>query len=214
VIPSSEDALDQAERDFADGAFSPFWDSVEQAMLKLGIVDNCVVELTAQSKRHSELTKSYKARPPLFPVDLNAVQKIGATHTTFDRIPELVRMAQCNFQFATIYEQRKTNQLLVAGFVNLGQALNGMGQRISSSIDGLSNQISEMSLTLNESVTRFREESLQSGQQLIESVEELNSTMQKEASNRTEQYERALTMLDNIQRRRIPYPRKLGDGAH
>jgi hypothetical protein len=59
----------------------------------------------------------------------------------------IVRKTQSNFQFATIYEQRKTNQILVAGFTNLAQALEYMTQRISGSIGDLANSVDAVSTT-------------------------------------------------------------------
>ena len=53
---------------------------------------------------------------------------------TAERMQAIVRKAQRNFQFATIYEQRKTNQILVAGFTTLAQALNQMTGQITASI--------------------------------------------------------------------------------
>jgi hypothetical protein len=54
----------------------------------------------------------------------------------------IVRVAQKNFQFATIYEQRKTNQLLIGGFSTLAQAINDLGSRLESSLDELTSSVS------------------------------------------------------------------------
>lgn len=62
---------------------------------------------------------------------------MSTSNTSSDRLRSIVGKAQRNFQFATIYEQRRTNQLLVAGFENLAQALDGIGFHIQSSIEAL-----------------------------------------------------------------------------
>ena len=58
-----------------------------------------------------------------------------------------------------IYEHRKTNQILVAGFRNLGQAVEEMASRITASIDSLSTSVDKMTSTLDESLRRLTEES-------------------------------------------------------
>lgn len=199
---STEELLDQAERDFKEGVFAPFWDSIEKATMRLGRFDECVQTIIINSKKHAELTKAYEARPPQFPIAVESVRGMSAANTTSDRIRSIVRKAQSNPHFAMIYEQRRTNQLLVAGFSSLAQALDGMGQRISSSIDSLGSRISEMASTLDESMTTLGEHIQTANQELIESVDSLHSTAKKEASDQAERHERALKMLDNIQKRR------------
>jgi hypothetical protein len=186
---SAEGALDRAETDFADGAFAPFWDSVENAATCIGRFDDGIRTITLSAKQHLEVTKTYEARPPQFPISSSSVRGMVVANTTTDRMRAIVRKAQCNFQFATIYEQRKTNKLLVAGFQNLAQVIDGLGDRITSSIDGLGNQISEMSSSLSHSLSELNDQS-------------------------SERHKDALEILDNIQRRRVPYPRKFGDGAY
>lgn len=208
----TEELLDQAERDFKEGVFAPFWDSIEKAMLRFSHFDECVREITINSKKHTALAKIYKSSPPQFPIDMESVDGMSAANSVSDHFKSIVRKAQSNPHFAMIYEQRRTNQLLVAGFSNLAQALDGMGQRISSSIDGLGSQISEMTSTLDNSLTRLGNhiqtatQDLQTAQQeLIENVDNFHSTANKEASDQAERHKQALVMLDNIQRRRVPY---------
>lgn len=66
------------------------------------------------------------------------------TAVTAERMKAIVRKAQRSFQFATIYEQRKTNQILIAGFTNLAEALDQMAYRITDSIDNLTNSVDVM----------------------------------------------------------------------
>lgn len=199
---SAEELLDQAERDFKEGVFAPFWDSIEKATMRLGSFDECVQTIIINSKKHAELMKAYEARPPHFPIAVESVRGMSAANITSDRIRSIVRKAQSNPHFAMIYEQRRTNQLLVAGFNSLAQAIDGMGQRISSSIDGLGSQIAEMASTLDESLNTLSEHIQTANQELIESVDSLHSTAKKEAADQAERHKRALIMLDNIQKRR------------
>jgi DNA anti-recombination protein RmuC len=99
-----------------------------------------------------------------------------------------------------IYEQRKTNQILVAGFTNLADALNDMTWRITDSIDNLASSVDGMTSTLNESM-----------QAIHSRMGDIHEELSKEASERAVREKKALEMLDNIQRRRKP---SLLEGPH
>ncbi len=211
----AEKVLDQAERDFNEGAFSPFWSLIENATVQLGAFDNDVREITTQSKKYENLTENYKGTSPRFPIVVDSVRNMAAANTTADRLKSIVRKAQCNFQFATIYEQRKTNQFLVAGFTTLAQALDGMGQRIASSIGDLGSNISEMSAVMESSLGAIAEQLLAVNESLtesinatnlslIESINALHDTTKTAASESKERADRDWEALDNIQRHRKP----------
>lgn len=199
--------LDSAERDFKDGAFAPFWDSIEQATVRLGLLDEDVLTLAKYLKRYRIAVDIYEAEPPRFPIDTDSTRGMTAIMAISSRMTDIVRHAQCNFQFASIYELRKTNQLLVAGFTNLAQAIDGMGRRIGESIDGLTSQILDLTSTLERSLASI-DEHLQEGNRGIErlknSVEGVHATMKKVASDQADRHNLALEMLNNIQRRRRP----------
>ena len=79
---------------------------------------------------------------------------------TVERMHTIVRLAQRDFQFATIYEQRKTNQLLdknnrllEVGFSNLEQGLRDIHRRIGDAsvylAGSLSSSISYLESRIN-----------------------------------------------------------------
>ncbi|MHB1592233.1 MAG: hypothetical protein ACYCTW_11990 [Sulfuricella sp.] len=219
-LSNAEQFLDQAERDYQENAFAPFWNTVELATMQLGGFDNTVARLAHFSQRHEALSKTYEATAPRFPINVKSVGGMAAAVTTTDRMKTIVRKAQTNFQFAMIYEQRKTNQLLVAGFTNLAQALDGMSSRIASSIDELGGNISAMSSAMQESFSTLGQQIQTSNQQIVESVDALHSTSQQNAADdqsrhddANERHDRALEMLDNIQRHRKPTGFYMGVGT-
>ena len=63
--------------------------------------------------------------------------KLADLRSTSDRLSAIVREAQKNYHFAAIYEQRKTSEILIAGFNNLEAAIYGIGAAIVSSLDAL-----------------------------------------------------------------------------
>lgn len=136
-LRTAEAHLDQAEVDFADGAFAPFWDSVEMAVQALGRFDESVALIKQHALSHADLVTDHKRNdynivnknklthpglvekwqrdiyngdPPAFPLASQSVAALAVGTDTSRRMNAIVRKAQRDFQFATIYEQRKTNQ--------------------------------------------------------------------------------------------------------
>jgi methyl-accepting chemotaxis protein len=211
---NAEKSLEQAETDYQETAFAPFWDSIERVTRRLADFDACVQIICDASGHHSELIKVYEAVPDRFPLDLTSVRGIAAANTISDRLKKVVRTAQRHRDFAIIYEQRRTNQILIAGFANLGEAIDGMGHRIVLSVRNLADRISDMSSTLDTALDTLGSSLIsidESNQQITRNIEELHSTVQNANAERSERHARALAMLNNIQRHQEP---TLGDGAY
>lgn len=190
-LSSAEVYLDQAEVEFIDRAFAPFWDCIENAVDELGRIDAGARQIKDNSSRYDEVVKNYENSPPRFTLERESVTKLGVASASAERMQDIVRKAQRDFQFATIYEQRKTNQILVAGFTNLAQGINNMTWQITFSIDELAKSVDETASTLDESLDTISSR-----------VGFVGETV-TEASVRSE---KALGMLDNIQRGRRPAP--------
>jgi len=187
-LGSAEASLDQAELELADGAFAPFWDCVEDAAKSLSRVDECVRQITDNSQSYSDLMLRYKEAPPPFPLAHESVSKLAVANESAERMRTIVRKAQRDFKFASIYEQRKTNQILVAGFTDLAHALRDMTLQLSASIGELERSVGE---------------SLQAIHSRLGDIEVTASRHADQASMREV---KALQMLDNIQRKRSPFP--------
>ncbi len=196
----AEEHLDQAQADFADGAFAPFWDSIEKAANTLGRFNEGVHHINDNSSQYTALIKNCNDIPPEFPLARSSIEKLGMGTATAERMRAIVRNAQRNFQFAVIYEQRKTNQLLVAGFTSLAQALDQMEQRITASIDDLTSSVDVMTSTLNESVRAIHSRT----GDIAETTRQHHVELTRGASEGAARERKALEMLDNIQRRRKP----------
>lgn len=185
---SAERAIDVAEREFDDGAFAPFWDAIEQAAHKLATFESTIQQLI----RNSTVYKSQASKvspPPPFQLGLDTLP--DATDTA-ERMRSVVRRAQKNFQFATIYEQRKTNQLLVVGFSTLGQAINELGARLESSLDTLG---SSVSIAISDASSQIASE-----------IELSREQAAQDAAAQRQHDSQEREMLDNIQHRRKPFP--------
>ncbi len=213
---TAEQLLNSSETEFQDGAFSPFWDSIERVMRKLGAVDGSIKLIADRSNQYKALTISYKGRPPPFPVDPASALRLGTANATAGRLQKIVRNAQRDFHFATIYEQRKTSEILIAGFTNLGEAIYGVGVRLEQSIGILGDQINDLSSSMtamNEKVvdavkgvsSAVGEVSSQVGD-VSSTIKGADAKVQAATADQAARQEKANRMLDNIQRHRVPPP--------
>jgi hypothetical protein len=199
-LTQAEAQLDQAELNFREGAFAPFWDSIERVAILLAEFDQkarLVKSLVSEFKvaAESKVEGLYYESDLIFdfPIHSDSVGGLQAAFVTTSRWKDLVRKAQCNFQFATIFEQRRTNQLIASGFQNLTLALEGMGKRIAGSIDMLGGSIDQLGVTIVEGSERLRK-----------TVDKVNDSIKAESIANAQRSAKALQMLDNIQRRKLP----------
>ena len=197
LVQTAENTIDLAEQEFQDGAFAPFWDAVEQAANKLASYEATIQRLIQNSDFYTGEALKLETPPPPFQLGLQTLP--NASHTA-NRMRAVVRRAQKDFHFATIYEQRKTNQLLVAGFSTLGQAINELGDRLDSSIERLA---SSVSISVSEQTTA-----------LVSELEMSSEQAASDAAAQREHEREEREMLDNIQRRRKPRPQGLRDSEY
>lgn len=170
-------ALDTAEDEFKEGVIPSFWDAVEQAVNSLASFESKLQVLISNSNEYRAKSQNL-GTPAVEPFQIS-FRTLPDPTPTAKRLRALVRQAQKSFQFVTIYEQRKTNQLLVAGFSSLGQAIGEMGDRLDFSLG-------ELSSSLDHGAAGIREQ------------------MRSDAESRQEHEEKTREMLDNIQHRRKP----------
>lgn len=200
---TTEELLDQAAVDFQDRAFAPFWDAIEKAVSSLGQIDQDVQLIAKNAAEHKTMSGQYDGETPSFPINPHTVEGIKATAPFVERLRALVRKAQTDFEFATIYEQRKTNRVLAAGFFSLGQALDGMGHQISSSLATLSAQVKATSAETVTALSRIQSR-----------IEDNSDAVLKCNRELLMRHDRVIEMLDNIQRRKRPRPEGWRDGEY
>jgi hypothetical protein len=203
-IASANRALDKAEAEFSEGVFAPFWDAVETALGYLTQYDASVRMIAESTTLFIESSKTLESQPPTF---IPESSTIPDTSAILERLKAIVRRAQKVPDFAKIYEMRRTNSLLVAGFANLGSAIDNMGLRIQDSIDGLAQTFDSAISSMSQQKAEYYQESLSAIETLREQLAS-DSEAQREHAGNVE------GMLDNIQRRRRPLPEKFRDGQY
>lgn len=197
-LDSAEQWLNRAETDFAEGAFIPFWEAIEEAANSLARFNRAINQINDNSSSYVYLTADYEATPPKFALTRKSVEKLSVGTATAERMNAIVRAAQRNYQFTNIYLQRKTNQILVEGFDSLEQALGEMTWRITTSVDDLAGSVHDMTSTLDGSLRAIHS----TADNLAEMTKRHHNELMEKASETAERERIVLEMLDNIQRGR------------
>ncbi|MBP6874709.1 MAG: hypothetical protein KBD56_01410 [Candidatus Eisenbacteria bacterium] len=130
LLENATASLDKAEHEFSEGVFAPFWDAIENAATLLAVFHGHISKISDAARRHTDLSMKLEGKDGPFPVRIGSVPDARGVA---ERLRMLVRRAQREPTFAAIYEMRKTNQLLVAGFSSLGEALSNLGEVIAGS---------------------------------------------------------------------------------
>ena len=123
---------------------------------------------------HAEYAKLIGVEPQV-PLMVKTFDGSRVVIDSIARLETLVEIAQRDFEFASIYEQRRTNKLLIAGFTDLRDALTSHSRKMQQSLQGLHEQLCAFQTQVSDA-----------------------------DQNRTLRDERTLEMLDNIQRGRRP----------
>jgi hypothetical protein len=202
--------IDNAESEFKEGAFAPFWDEIENATNKIATYHKRIEFISRNAVYYEAESVKLSEPTPLFLLPAN---ELPDARLTITRLQKIVRQAQKDYHFASIYEQRKTNMILVEGFGTLGSALYALGDVIASSLSDLSNNLHT---SLDDLLYETRMQS-----NLINSHSEKHSALISEQIDRSEQrsvHQRKFEAetveilqgqtkaLDNIQRGRKPWP--------
>lgn len=127
-------SIQNAKYDFAQNAISPFWDRIEETSNYLGCYKEAINQLVINGELYTKILANKRHNFPLpFPLGTN----ISIPVYLLDDFNSTVRKAQTRFEFANIWEHRKTQKILIAGFNSLEQAIYGMKDSIVNSIHEL-----------------------------------------------------------------------------
>lgn len=189
-LVAAERYIDQAENDFKERAFSPFWDSMESAATSIACFGEHVQSVTSGLATYDQLVRQLEGVAPKFPVTREAIPTLRNAAETSKRLEQVARLAQRDFEFATIYEQHKTNRILVEGFGTLGQALSNMTSRLETSISSLDVSINRVGAGMIRSLDSIDAE-----------LGNIRSDLAHADAQRSVRERRALARLGQIRRR-------------
>ncbi len=147
LLKKASGSLKRAQYEFSDSAFSPYWDCIEKATKYLASFNNNIQDIENNAKQYYQRLQTVMEKntfPSFFPeqaVFPDASPVINELNT-------VIRPGLTNYQFANIWEQRKTQKILIRGFNTLGDSISNMALSISSSIcqlhDTLSSNTAQM----------------------------------------------------------------------
>jgi gas vesicle protein len=122
------------EQLFSQRAFSPFWDQIEQALKLLDSFNEQISQVNREAMDYYDLLRGHEHTFPEFPVKSESLPNAsGAT----EKLQTIIAFAQRDFQFATIFEQRRTTETMYRGFRNLQEAVSDLLMHIESSTSAL-----------------------------------------------------------------------------
>lgn len=147
-------SLLNAEEEFGGKFYAPFWDNVEQAAIGLGAFNSSLSRIKSG-------VDSYKSmlfgRTHNFPaLDIRS-QDIPSPAQQTERLRQLVRSGQRDFEFATIWEHRKTQKIMLEGFRTVGEAISNVGLMVGDSLSRLNITLEEISGQQLDEQVRLRE---------------------------------------------------------
>ncbi|HVF60946.1 MAG TPA: hypothetical protein VNJ70_14160 [Thermoanaerobaculia bacterium] len=138
LLHDADTALEQAAQEYGENAFAPFWDRIERAADRLGRFQGLIRHLEQLSEQYRRALSDRKHTFPPFPVGLRELPNPAKSLRQFQR---MVRMGQTNYHFASIWEHRRTRQVLIAGFRTLGEAVNNVGYSLSESVSAMGGEL-------------------------------------------------------------------------
>lgn len=138
-LQKASSSLERARSEFSCNAFSPYWDCIEQATRNLASFNNNIQQIRNYADQYYKLLQNKKHNfPSFFPVR----EIFPDSVPVINELNTVVRPGLTNFQFATIWEHRKTQNILIQGFGTLGDAISNMAASICDSISQLHDAIS------------------------------------------------------------------------
>ena len=146
--------LQRARHEYQSTAFGPFWDAVEQAALELDAFNQKASTLARNAEEYHAKLNGRRHTFPQFPAFTSVIPDGSRVAGEFRQV---VRLGQTNFQFANIWEHRRTREVLIAGFRTLGEAVNNLGGAVESSIYRLQRSVSSDLAQLVSEQIRTRE---------------------------------------------------------
>ena len=201
LLQDTSSFLNQSDKFFNERAFTPFWDSVEEVMKSLRNFNERVHLVHGRARKYYELLEGREHTFPAFPVNSN---QIPSPEPLIQRLQEVIARAHRDFQFASIYEQRKTTSAIVAGFRSMQEAITKLREDIVSSISCLQDSLDSGLKTIHSQIVSLEESQQKSIGELREVLEKHGEAIQTQDKRDEKHQEFVKEALDNIQHHRKP----------
>ncbi len=202
LLRKADSAVNQAYSLFKERAYTPFWDSVEDAVELLRQFDRRVSHINQSAKEYYGSLAGREHTFPTFPVDS---RDIPSPDALVKRLGDSIAVAQRDFQFAQIFEQRRTTSAIVTGFRNTQEAITSLRNDIVSSLSDLQSSLESGLENISSNIQGGFADVAERHEQSATELRETLDRNAKEVSERdTKHHKFTEAALDNIQNRRKP----------
>ncbi|MFZ3208582.1 MAG: hypothetical protein WA140_07080 [Geobacteraceae bacterium] len=154
LLINASNFLQNAKIEFDSNAYSPYWDCIEQTTRNLATFNNNIQWIQNNAVQYYNMLTGLNHNFPSF---LPERERFPEPEPVIRELNNVVRPGLTNFQFATIWEHRKTQNILIQGFSTLGDAISNMANTISYSISHLQDTISSNNEKMIEQQMMHRE---------------------------------------------------------
>lgn len=208
ILGDAEITLDRAHDELRSLLPSPFWEAMEEVLASLNTFQQALSVIEASRSAYRTQAAQLGGSVPEFTLGVSVLPDPAATHRRLNR---LYREAQALDRFPIVYEQRRTNAILIAGFRSLGQAIERLGDRIVDEVSRLAVSMDCRLASLESSLESAAAAAAEQGSALRAELQRshgaddaLLGQLRHDAEASSESERLALRMLDNIQHRRKP----------
>lgn len=140
--------ISRAESELNDDSVGAFWDEIEAATRRFAQYNNSISVILKLTEDHARRSA---ALPSNFRPKVLEQQTLPDGEHLLSQMAKIVKRARRNPQWESIFQQRRTNDILVRGFESLGEAMESLQDTISSGF-------SDLAHVLHSSVDRITSE--------------------------------------------------------
>lgn len=154
-LNSIKSVLNKIKFEFEENALIPFWDEIENFVKEMNSYEESLRILELNKKTYYQIIHSTENNfPKTFPttIDNNLPEKL------INDFKAIQREAFKKFEYANLWEQRKTQKILAFGFSNLQDAINNMSDSIVSAIYVLNDSVIDLNNTVSKGFSRLSED--------------------------------------------------------
>src|ERR1051326_3319112 len=180
-LREAERQLAVANGEFQATAYAPFWDAVEAAALNLDKLASCLRALPTAVGAYRKLLTG---RQHTFPLNVVNPKALPQPEDQLRQFRALVRLGQTDISFATIWEHRRTREVLIAGFRTLAEGIANIEETVRVAMRDLIFAVDEQRGAI---VTEAHDISL--GVSAVEAIQQESLELQREASERRRRHD-------------------------
>jgi hypothetical protein len=161
-------ALDRADEELNERVFVPFWEAMGIAVNRLATFNRNVQAILFNRDAYIRLLPRMDKRPEPFVIDPSVIPDAAEIAS---RMARMARTAHKDRDFAQVFGAWKTNELLIAGFSSIQDAMSNLSSSLASSIG-------DLKWTLGDKLDQIAMEQREQGRRVTESQRQSRATFE------------------------------------